>query len=154
MADNYEALLNRGWDEIPQPKTLPVGSWLLKARNAAYIAGDVDQGKSPRVVFFYTPKEPMNDVDSAELSALGNDYDLASNQITKTFFIESNRNWDDVRNFLNLHGVETKGKTQIESLKAFKGTEIVSYLGVKTFTDKQTGNVRVDNEPKSFAKVE
>lgn len=152
MADNYQDILKRSWDDIPEPKLLPTGSWLLKGKNVA-VFPPREEGQAMRVGFFYEAKEPMDDVSADELASLGSDYSYAENDIVKQFFINRNKDWDSVRKHLALHGIETEGKTQDETFKAFKNSEVVAYLGTKTFTTGQ-GETKTDNDPTSFAKVE
>lgn len=151
MADNYADILNRSWDEIPEPKVLPNGTWLLRGNNVGYFPAK-EEGKSTRVAFFYTPKEAMDDVDEAELDQLGPDYDLADSDVVKQFFINRSKDWDAVRKHLALHGIDTTGKSQVETFKEFNGTEVLSYLGTKTYTDS-SGKTVEQNDPTQFAAV-
>lgn len=150
--DNYSEILERSWDDIPEPKLLPEGSWLLRGRNAAYLPKK--DALNARALFFYTAKEPMSDVDQGELDALGEgfDYEASADDIVKTFWIEKDTDWKAVKEHLALHGIEVKGKSQQETLKAFKGTEIVSFLTQKTINTKN--GAKTVNDPTTFAKVE
>lgn len=147
--EKYEDILNRSWDDIPEPKLLPEGSWLLRGKNVAFFPPQ-EEGKSARVAFFYEAVEPMDDVKQESLDALGEDYAYSENDIVKQFFINRNRDWDAVRKHLALHGVDTQGKSQADSFKAFKGTEVIAWLGTKTFTT-QAGETKTDNDPSNFA---
>jgi hypothetical protein len=151
MAEKYSDILNRSWDDIPEPKLLPVGSWLLRGKNVAYFPA-AEEGKSARVAFFYEAKEPMDDVDAGELRELGDDYAYSENDIVKQFFINRNKDWDAVRKHLALHGIDSEGKSQAETFKAFGGTEVVSYLSTKTYV-RQDGTTVTDNDPTTFAAV-
>ena len=148
---DYNEMLNRSWDEIPETRTLPVGSWLLEGRNIVYM--EKSGTTNARALLFYKPLEPMTDVNVKELEALGKDYDLSNNDVVATFWLERNKDWEALREHLELHGINTKGKPQIETFKAFKGSKIVSYLDVKNFKTK-TGAMKEDNEPVSFARFE
>ncbi len=152
MAEKYADILNRSWDSIPKPKLLPVGSWLLKGKNVAMFAPK-EEGQSTRVAFFYEAREPMDDVSETELRELGDDYSYSENDIVKQFFINRNKDWDNVRRHLELHGVSTEGKSQADTFKEFQGSEAIAYLGTKTFTNA-AGQTITDNDPTSFAKVE
>lgn len=152
MSDNnYAAILERSWDDIPPPKLLPVGSWLLKGKNVAMFPPKED-GAAIRIAFFYEAREPMDDVSEAELQALGEDYSYAENDVVKQFFINRNKDWDSVRKHLELHGIETKGQSQKETFDAFKGSEVVAYLSTKTFVNG-AGQQITDNDPSNFAAV-
>ena len=151
MSETYESILDRQWGDVPKPVVLPDGSWLLKGENVVHMPPK--ESGDQRVLFFYTPKEPMDDVDADAIEALGEDYDYGSNQVVYTIWLRHN-NWEPVRQHLALHGVDIgDNTTQKESFKAFKGTEIVAYLTTKTFTDSN-GVIRVENDPTNFAVVE
>lgn len=152
MTDNYAEILNRSWDEIPEPKLIPTGSWLLRGNNVGYFPAK-EEGKSSRVAFFYTPKEAMDDVSEEELAQLGADYDLADSDVVKQFFINRNKDWDAVRKHLELHGIDTKGKSQDETFKEFKGSEVIAYVGTRTYVDS-SGVTKEQNDPTQFARVE
>jgi hypothetical protein len=150
MSDNYEDILNRSWDEIPEVQALPVGSYLLRARNASYQPAK-DADKSPVVLFVYQVKEPMDDVDTAELAALGDNYDIGENKIFHRMYVDDNAAWDAVRQHLAKHGIS--GGTIAESLKAFKGQEVIAYLSQRQYTDA-AGEQKVQNNAGPFAAVE
>lgn len=151
MSD-YADIANLSWDEIQAPALLPVGSYLLKSRNASYQPSK-EEGKSPTVMFVYQPKEAMEDVKSDELDELGADYDISENKIFHRFYIEDGSSWDVVRKHLEKHGVTVEGGV-LETLKKFKGTEVVAYLDQRSFTNKTTGAVVTQNVATEFAPVE
>lgn len=153
MSEDYKDILKKSWDEIPEAVALPVGSYLLKARNASFQPAK-DADKSPMVMFVYAPKEAMDDVNSDALAALGENYDISDNRIFKTFFIETNADWDAVRKHIVKHGVDLSGKSLEEGLAAVKGSEVIAYLDQKTYTDKATGELKTNNDPKEFVPVE
>lgn len=156
---DYGDILDTVWDDIPEDKLLPTGSWLLKGRNAAYVApseksdGSVINGK---VLFFYTPKSPQEGVDAGELEDLGPEYDVTENQVTYTIWVEFNRDWDKVRKHLALHGVTVEGQPIKKSLKDFKGTEVVAHVDVGTFDRKSNGLIEkvTQNVATDFRAVE
>lgn len=150
-ASYQEEILNRSWDEIPVPKLLPVGSYLLKTRNASYLAGKDEN--SPKALFFYVPKEAMDDVDGAALDDLGADYDFNANQIVFTKWLESPKDWDELRQHLAKHGVSTEGRSLKETLKDVKGTEVIAYLNTRNFQNR-AGETVTENNPTAFVKVE
>lgn len=149
--EKYTDLLSKAWGDIPEPKLLPTGSWLLKGRNVS-VFPPREEGQATRVAFFYSAVEPMDDVSEVELQGLGEDYSYSENDIVKQFFINRNKDWDKVRQHLALHGVEAQGSIK-DTFDAFKNSEVVAYLGTKTFTDG-SGQTRTDNDPTQFAKVE
>src|SRR6266403_3707823 len=149
MSD-YADIANLSWDEIQEPKTLPVGTYLLRLRNAVFQPAK-DADKSPVVMFVHVPKEAMADVKTDELEELGSEYDISENKIFTRFYIEDGSSWDAVRRLLHKHGVEPEGKIE-ETLKKAKGAEVLGYLHQKTFT-RQDGSVGVANNVTEFAPV-
>lgn len=145
--DDYDDILNRSWEDIPVEKTLPSGDYLLAARNAAYMAPK-EEGKSGKVVFFLTPKEPIaGEVDEDALAELGDDYDLGINEVSYTVWIESMRSWGDVRQVLAKFGIE--GGNIRQSLKDVRGRQIVGTVGSRTFTTA-AGELKEQNVVTSF----
>lgn len=149
MSD-YAEIADLSWDNIQEPKPLPVGTYLLRARNAVFQPSK-EADKSPVVMFVYVPKEAMEDVKSDELEALGADYDIGENKIFARFYIEDGSSWDQVRKHLAKHGIEATGKIE-DTLKKVKGTEVLAYLEQKTFTRKDQ-TVGVANNATEFAPV-
>ncbi len=152
MSETYESILDKQWDDIQKPEVLPVGSWLLQGRNAVHQPAKSADGNE-RILFVYSVKEPMDDVDEDALEALGADYDYTENRVFASFWLETGRDLDAVRNHLGKHGVDTKGQSIKESLVAFKGTQVVSYLDQKTY-DNAAGETVQDNNPTSFAALD
>ncbi len=150
MSD-YADIADLSWDNIQEPKPLPVGTFLLRARNAVFQPSK-DADKSPVVMFVYVPKEAMEDVKADELEALGPDYDIGENKIFVRFYIEDGASWDQVRKHLAKHGIEAAGKIE-DTLKRVKNTEVLAYLEQKTFTRKD-GTVGVANNATEFAAVD
>ena len=147
MSD-YEAILNMAWEDIPESKLIPGGSWLLRCRNATFVPKKGEQ--DAKVLFFYEPKEPMDDVDPSEIEALG-DYDISENDLVAQFFIGRNKDWNRVRAHVEKHGVEVQGSIP-ETLKALKNTEVIAFVGTRTYTNSQGQSV-TDNTVTQFAQV-
>ena len=150
MSD-YADIADLSWDNIQEPKVLPVGSYLLKLRNAVFQPAK-EADKSPVVMFVHVPKEAMDDVDTSELEALGTEYDIAENKLFTRIYIEDGSSWDQVRKLLSKHGIEAKGKIE-ETLKAAKGAEVIGYLDQRAFTRKD-GSAGMANNVTEFAPVE
>lgn len=148
---SYEDILDRQWDNIPKAQILPEGSWLLKSRNASFIAPKGEN--SPVCLFVFAPKEPFDDVSAEELEALGTDYDVTTNRIFYRKYVETAADWDDVRELLTKMGVDLKGKTIRASLKEVKGSEIVGYLKQRSYQN-DAGQTKVENTVSNFAVVE
>lgn len=155
--DSYEAIAETSWDDIPEPRVLPKGTWKLKGKNAKRMPGG--EGSNPYVLFFYKPVEPMSDVDDADLDALGKDYDFNINDLSFRIYTETSADFKKVEKFLAKHGIvpaksEETGKAEgiDATLKKFKGAEVLSVLGKRTFKDN-TGELRTDNTLTAFASV-
>lgn len=149
MAD-YADILNKSWDEIPEVVPVPKGSYLLKGQNATFQPAKGEDG-SPSVLFVYRVKEPMDDVDTGELEALGANYDLEANRIFTRFWINDGSDWDKVRKHLAKHGVPLKGNIA-DSLKEFKGAEVVAFVDQRNFTDN-AGQSQTENTAANFTPV-
>jgi len=148
---NYADIADLSWDNIQEPKVLPVGSYLLRLSNAVFQPSKED-GKSPVVMFVHVAKEAMDDVDTSELEALGPDYDITENKLFTRIYIEDGASWDQVRKLLAKHGVEAKGKIE-ETLKAAKGSEVIGYLNQRAFQRKDNTQ-GIANNVTEFAPVE
>lgn len=151
MADSYASILDRQWDDVPTIQNLPVGSYVLRARNATH-QPPKSEGGNESVLFVYDVQEALDDVDVDELKDLGANYDLSANRIFHRMWIESgsNRDLNAMRQHLGFHDIDVKD-TIGESLKDFKGTEVVAYLVLDTY--KSRGVERTDNKATSFTKV-
>lgn len=149
---NYEEILDTSWDDIPEVQLLPVGSWLLKVRNASF-QPPKKEDQSASVLIVYTAKEPMDDVSDDELRALGEDYDFGENRLFQRFWYETGADKDNLRKHIEKHGVETKGLTLAESLKALKGMEVVAYVSQKSFQNN-AGVTGVENVASNFQAAE
>lgn len=150
---DYQSILNESWNNIQESIVLPVGSWLLRCRNASIQPSKSAEG-NPSALFVYEPKEPMADVSEEALKELGADYNFSENRVFFRIWLETGADKDGLRKHLAKHGVNTEGMTIGESLKAVKGTEIVAYLQQKQITNKQTGDTRVENDPQNFVVAE
>lgn len=150
MSD-YADILGKAYGQIQKIKSLPVGTWRLKCRNASFQKGDGE--KNPAFMFVYVPQAPMDDVDASQLAELGATYDVAENRIFHKVWYETGRDLNAFFEHVKKHGVEVTDTMTIEdALKAVKGKEVLSYLGTRTFKTK-SGETVVDNDPESFAPV-
>ena len=156
MSEKYSDILNRQWDDIPEPALLPDGTYVLKCQNVGFFPApkpeEGEEKKSDRVTFFYGVKEAMDDVRQDDLDALGENYDMANNDVTKNFWINREKDWTQVKRHLALLGVDTKGKSQPETFKEARGAEVLAFLGTREFTNN-AGETIVQNEPRDFMKA-
>jgi len=151
MAKDYSEILNQAWDDIPDVKLLPGGSWRLKCENASYMeARDADSRAS--VLFVYAPVEPMVDVNQEEIDALGPDYALENNQIFYKIWLQRKADWDKVRKHIIKHGVELGPQLGV-GLKSCKGAFVVAMIGQRTFNDA-SGASQAENTASNFVAAE
>lgn len=158
--EDYETIGDMSWDDVPEPKTLPKGPWMLQGKNAKRMPGresdGATAGSSPYVLFFYKAVEPLVEVDDTELEALGSNYDVNINDLTFRIYIETKADYRKVESHLAKHGVvagvdaATGKKESIDAtLKRFKSSKVIGVLGQRTFTDR-SGDLRVDNTLSAF----
>lgn len=158
--EDYETIGDMSWDDVPEPKVLPKGPWMLQGKNAKRMPGregdGADAGSSPYVLFFYKAVEPLVEVDDTELEALGADYDVNINDLTFRIYIETKADYRKVESHLAKHGVvasvdeKTGKKESIDAtLKRFKGAKVIGVLGQRTYKDR-SGDLRTDNTVTAF----
>lgn len=154
---DYDDILNRTWEDVPEPELLPAGGWLLVGGNVSLIKPKED-GKSAKILFSYKAKEPVSVADDL-LEELG-DYDFSINDLNYTVYIENASDWDKVRKHLALSGVEIDNKAKIVNeagklsfAKAFRGSEVVADVGQRSYENSE-GNTIWQNSLSKFAKVE
>jgi hypothetical protein len=155
---DYDDLLNRTWDDIPEPVLLPGGTWMVAGKTAALVRPK-EEGKSLKILFGLKAKEPVN-VAQEELDELG-DYDITINDLQHTIYIENASDWDKVRKFLAVFGVEIDTKVKIVDgngklsfAKAFAGAEAVAEIGQRNYQDANNETVWQNNLSKFQAVTE
>lgn len=148
---SYEGILNRTWGEIPEPQTLPEGSYVV--RIVSMKLNEATETQKETVGVILKPEEVMDDVDSEDLAALGDNYDIASNTIFDRIFTEDG-GWEKVRNLLKKAGTYDAAQSIPESFKAAVGSKVVAFLKVREYTDKQSGEDRVVNNVGAYASLE
>ncbi len=150
----YDDILDQSFDDLQDDKVLPVGRWVMRLRNAHFMEPR-GEGGNARILFFYHPVEPTDDVDSKALEALGEGYDWSENQIVFTSWIDGNRAWRDVFSHLRKHaGVDFDAGTIREVLKkGVKGSEVTAELGEETY-ENQFGELVLQNTASNFRPME
>lgn len=146
-ADQTEDLgniLDRSWDDMPEVVLLPTGSYKLVVRNIAYMAPK-EAGQNGKVVVFFIPKAALSDVDTSDLPE---GYDITENEVTATYWIERNKDWQPVRELLKALGVDTESGTSMkDTFKAARKKEVTGYVDVRSFNSRGqtvTQNVATD----------
>ncbi len=147
---DYDDILNTQWDDLPQAALLPEGDWLLAGRNVV-VMKPREEGQTPRVIFFFSVKEPVS-VDEDDLAELGADYDPSANEVTKQVYIEGPRSWEEVRGILSKCGIDTAGQAIGDSFKAFRGAEVIAHLNQASY--QRNGETQYENRPVRFSPVE
>lgn len=152
---DYDDILNATWEDIPEPKTLPDGGWLLKGRSVAWILPKKEED-SAKVLFGYKPKSPVS-VDDEALEALGADYDLEMNDLNFSILIKSAADWNKVKKHLEIAGIELDGPLfgedgKLAFAKAFKGTEVVAQVTTQHY--EQNGEAKTGQNLSKFQAVE
>lgn len=153
---NYDDLLNKSWDEIPEPQLLPGGGWMVEGRNVALVKPKED-GQALKVLFSYKAKEPVA-VDEEALAELGEGYDIAMNDLTYTVYVETAADLDKVRKHLAIHGIDVNGGIfgedgKLSFAKAFRGTEVVATIGQRSY-ENNAGETVWQNTLSGFQKAE
>jgi len=153
---DYESILKGSWDNIPDLKLLPPGTWRLKCR-AAKFSPNKNPKVSPQIVFAYEPVEPMDDVDDEALAALGKNYNYSENRIFETLWAGGSANdWAKITAHLALHGIDARkdyGSPE-EAIDACKNTEVLGHVVQEQVTNKTTGKVTTQNSISFFVSAE
>jgi len=149
---SYEEILQKGWDEIPEPQFLPDGSYRFRCTGAK-VMPPKNADQSARCVFAMEPQEAMDDVNSDALAALGEGYDISENVIFPTIWLSKGTDWAKVRAILTKLGVNLADYDTIEaSLKAAKGCEVIGYVTMRHYIDK-ANKPQQENVIQTFAEL-
>lgn len=125
-------ILDRSWDDMPEEQLLPEGTYTLSIRNIAWMPPR-EEGQNGKVVVFFIPKEPLDDVDEDAIAALGDGYDITENEVTFTQWIERNRDWQPIRDLLGAIGVELEGKSMKDSFKEARRKDVNAYVTQRSY---------------------
>lgn len=152
--NDYDDILDRSWDEIPEAKQLPVGTYRLKAISGKYTPGDGNL--SPRVNITLITVEPV-DVDADDIAELGEDYPFSENIMNHVVWLSENRDYRNFALLLGKFGVDLDGMGIQETLRDIKNIvknrEILAYVEPDSFVAKSGEEVH-GNKPTSFAPIE
>lgn len=153
--EGYDDILNRSWDELPIDKLLPDGTYILRARNANFQRGK--EGKSSKVLFYFTVTEALDDVPQDALEALGADYDITENEVVKQSWVNGRgsrqKDWRDAIATLRALGAYDDTVPILSNLKNVAGKAIKARLGYRSYTNNQGQNVE-QNEILDYAAIE
>lgn len=151
---NYEDILNRPWGDLPEPQTLPEGSWLLRGVFLKFNGGDEENNKPPFVNLGFRAEEAMDDVSADDLAALGENYDVGAGLIFKRLNLDGQDGWEQLRTIQKKMGAYDPSKSPVDGAKDFNGKAVVGYLKVRKYTDKNTGEEKTVNDIVSFMPAE
>lgn len=106
---NYDALYDQSIRDLPKPKNLPAGHYVLKLNALFFNPREGD--KAPMVNPRFTAVKPLGDVNKNELAALGEGYNFGLNDEIRVggeslMFWGSVRQQAAVKEFLEVFGVE------------------------------------------------
>lgn len=153
---DYADIAERSWEEIPEAKTLPDGQWRVVGGNVSLIKPR-EEGGSFKVLWNYKAAEPLANVDQEALDDLGTDYDITTNDLTFTQYIERAADWSKVKKHAELHGIELDLKSPIivdgklSFAKSFRNSTVVATLGTRTY--EKDGETHFDNSMSKFLPV-
>lgn len=163
MSLNYEEILDKSWDELPEQVAVPDGTYLLRGTGAKLKEASSEDGND-YVLFMYKVVSATDDVDEKALAAIvkGGEVEDVAKPVSYRVWIEQASDFRKVGRHLEKHGVdprdyEEEGNDFLENLKAalkaFRGTEINGYLTTRTFTT-QGGDEVEENQVTAFIPVE
>lgn len=153
---NYDDILNRTWEDVPEPVLLPGGGWLFKGQSAGLVKPREEGEGKLKVIFNYKAVRPVTVAEDL-LDELG-DYDFTINDLSFTIFLESAADWDKVRKHLAIHGVEMKGSILDENgklafNKAFRDSEVVAEVSQRSYENRD-GDTIWQNSLSKFQAVD
>lgn len=136
----FEDFFKKSRDEIPEPKPLPRGHYILALRGN-FKRPPREEGKSGQLALFLEAVEPCDDVDPAELEAYGEGgLSIKEATISVEFWLGD---WSDVKaifDHLALYGVDVASMSDLSTaLKAATNKRIVGHVGVETYMHKVKG---------------
>lgn len=140
-ASTFETMFQKSRAEIPVPKTLPRGHYVLALR-ATFKRPPREEGKSGQLSFSFEALEPMEDVDPGELEALGENYSIKDNKISADFWLGENnpQDWHRVWEHLAYYGVKSEDFADLDTaLKAAVNKRIVAYVSPDTYVHPVKG---------------
>lgn len=140
-AMTFEDLMNMSVDEVPKPQNLPRGNYLMVLRGV-YKRPPREDGKSGQLSFSYEVVEPCEDVDPAELEALGEKYSIKDNKISADFWAGTPADLNRIFAHIALHGVEIeKGVAVDELAKRGINKRVTAYVAPDNYIHQVKGEV-------------
>ena len=132
MAD-LDSLLETSADSIEPPKALPAGTYVLQIGQHSF--GESSQKKTPYVEYSAVPVDHDEDVDTEELEEFQN---WREKNLRLRFYLSPAALFR-VKQFLEIVGLDTSGKSLKELIPQAQGAQIKGYVSVQVMTDGSGG---------------
>ena len=123
----FEDLFKMHRDEVPVPKRIPRGNYVVVCRGVSKRAPKTED-KNGLISFGYEPFEPTDDVDPNELAALGENYSIRDDRAWFDMWIKDGRDLNAVFRHVELHGVDASEGDLSTLLKLVVNKRLVAYL--------------------------
>lgn len=141
MTVTFEDLMNMSQDEVPKPRNSPRGHYVLALRGV-YKRPPREEGKNGQLSFSYEIVEPCDDVDPAEIEALGEKYSLKDNKISVDFWVGTPADLKRVFDHIALHGVEVEAGVAVDVLaKKCINRKVIGYVAPDNYIHQVKGEV-------------
>lgn len=153
MGRSFDDMMEAAADAIPAPSLIPSGQWTLKGSVAiAKNAEDADNPTKGKVSFGYKPLTPGEDVVDHDAVARG---EWKGETVWFDILIEKESDFQKVVNHVAKHGINTEGLDVKGAVDAFKKVkpQVMATIGSRTWTDKNSGELRSGNTLKQFLPV-
>lgn len=136
----FEDFFKRSLNELPKPKPLPRGHYVLALRSS-FKRPPREEGKSGQLVLFYEPVAPGDDVDPTELEAFqAEGLSIQDVSIAVEFWLGD---WSDVEaiyKHLALLGADVEQAADLSvAVKAATNKRVAAYVSTDTYMHKVKG---------------
>jgi len=149
---DFEEMLNKTFDDLQDDKPLE-GEFLLAARNAVYMAPRSEDG-SAKVLVFYNPVEPMDDIATELVETFEEDYDFTENEVVHTVWLDKNRDWKGLKTFIAKHeGADMDGTIIDVIKKGLRGAQVVAELYPEEY-ENSFGELTTETRARAFRSPE
>jgi hypothetical protein len=119
---NFEDILNTPFDEIERPKPLPPGTYLVTVTS---FRRDVSsKAQTPFIEYTLQPNQAGEDVDEAELEAMGG---IGTRTFRYTCYLTEGALWR-LKDFLIACGLVLKGKNPNNTMEEAVGCQLTVHV--------------------------
>lgn len=150
-AGDFESLLSMTADTVPEPKLVPTGTWTLKGKKIIAKEGDGSTDLIARFTVLFNAVTPHEDVDEDE--AAGGEW--KGEAIFHDIRIEKKSDMGQLVKLLGVAGIDTEEGNVADWIKEFNANKpsVIATVSKRTWTDKNTGDLRSANSLKGFTAV-